>query len=359
MCTQCIPKIDEEKVNEFAGQMIGHLNGAAIALMTSIGHRTGLFDVMAQMDYATSREIAENAGLNERYVREWLGTMTTGRIVEHEEVSNRYRLPAEHAALLTRAANSNNIGVTMQWVSVLGRVEDGIVECFKNGGGLPYEKFSRFHEVMAEQSHQTTVEPLNDMLLPLVDGLKAKLEAGIDVLDVGCGSGRALITLALRYPQSRFTGYDLCQEAVVAAQNYAKAEGVENVTFRQTDVSRFNDMEKYDLIFTFDAVHDQARPDVVLKNIFNALKPDGLYFMQDIAGSSSVSRNMEHMLAPFIYTISCMHCMTVSLAQGGAGLGAMWGHEKALEMLAEAGFTSVDIERLEHDILNNYYLVRK
>ncbi|MGV3754036.1 MAG: class I SAM-dependent methyltransferase, partial [Verrucomicrobiota bacterium] len=196
-------------------------------------------------------------------------------------------------------------------------------------------------------------------LLPLVDGLKAKLEKGIEVLDVGCGSGRALIALAIHYPQSRFTGYDLCEEAVIAARNYAKAEGVTNVTFQTVDVSRSKDVEKFDLIFTFDAVHDQAKPDVVLKYIYTALKPDGLYFMQDIAGSSNVAGNMEHMLAPFIYTISCMHCMSVSLAQGGAGLGAMWGKELALKMLAEAGFKKVDVEKLEHDIINYYYLVRK
>lgn len=358
MCTQCIPQINEEKVDQFARQMIGHLNGAAIALMTSVGHRTGLFDMMATMDFATSQEIADATGLNERYVREWLGAMATSKIVEHDDATDSYRLPAEHAALLTRTA-SNNIAVTMQWVSVLGGVEDGIVECFKQGGGVPYEKFNRFHEVMAEESHQTTVAPLSDALLPLVDGLKEKLERGIEVLDVGCGSGRALITLALRYPKSRFTGYDLCEPAVAAARNYAKAEGVTNVTFKAVDVSQFNDVEKFDLIFTFDAVHDQAKPDVVLKNIHRALKPDGLYFMQDIAGSSTVANNMEHIIAPFIYTISCMHCMTVSLAQGGAGLGAMWGKELALTMLKDAGFSRVGVERLEHDILNYYYLVRK
>lgn len=359
MCTQCIPKLNEEKVDQFARQMIGHLNSAGIALMTSIGHRTGLFDTMAKLDFATSKEIAAAAGLNERYVREWLGTMTTGRIVEHDFATNKFHLPAEHAMLLTRAAVPNNIAIPMQWVSVLGSVEDEIVECFKRGGGVSYEKYNRFHEVMAEESNQTAVVPLKEHLLPLVDGLKAKLQQGIEVLDVGCGSGRALISLAVHYPKSQFTGYDLCEEAVVAARNYAKAEGVTNVTFTKVDVTKFNDVEKFDLIFTFDAVHDQASPDVVLKNIYNALKPDGLYFMQDIGGSSDVAGNMDHLLAPFIYTISCMHCMSVSLSQGGMGLGAMWGKELALKMLAEAGFKKVDVEKLNHDIINYYYLVRK
>ncbi len=116
---------------------------------------------------------------------------------------------------------------------------------------------------------------------------------------------------------------------------------------------------RFDLITFFDAIHDQARPDRVPAGICRALKPDGVYLMQDISASSQMENNLDHPLAPLLYTISTMHCMTVSLAQGGIGLGTMWGREKAREMLRNAGFGEIDIHQLEHDIQNDYYVVRR
>jgi hypothetical protein len=115
----------------------------------------------------------------------------------------------------------------------------------------------------------------------------------------------------------------------------------------------------YDLITTFDAIHDQAKPAAVLEGIAEALRGDGVYLLQDIAGSSHLHNNMEHPLGPFLYAVSTIHCMTVSLAQGGEGLGTMWGEEKVLEMLEEAGFGEVEVKQLAHDFQNSYYVARK
>lgn len=359
MCKSCTVAIDQTQSDQFAQRMMDILNHSALGLMSSIGYRTGLFDTMAECEPSTSHQIADAAHLNERYVREWLGAMVTGRIVDYNPDSQTYWLPPEHAAWLTCKNAPNNMAVTTQWLHVMAYVEDRIVESFATGGGLAYEEYNRFHEVMADESNQTVVTPLIDQLLPLADGVKAQLEKGIDVLDVGCGSGWALIQMAEMFPQSRFTGYDLCDEAVDSANDLAMSEGLTNITFQVKDVAHFDDKETYDLILTLDSVHDQARPDKVLKNIYNALKPDGTYFCQDIAGSSQVQNNMDHPMAPFIYTISCTHCMSVSLGRNGAGLGAMWGREMACEMMLQAGFTQVDVKTLEHDIINNYYIVKK
>jgi len=241
----------------------------------------------------------------------------------------------------------------------MGSVEDGIVESFKHGGGLPYSAFPHFHEVMAEDSGQTVVAALTDHILPLVPGLSERLEAGIDVLDVGCGSGRALNLMARTFPNSRFVGYDFSEEAIARAREEAAEHDASNVHFEVKDAAALGEKERYDLITTFDAVHDQARPAAVLRGIAEALKSDGVYLMQDIAGSSHLQNNMDHPLGPFLYTISTMHCMTVSLAQGGEGLGTMWGEEKALEMLEEAGFGEVEVKQLPHDFQNSYYVARK
>jgi 2-polyprenyl-3-methyl-5-hydroxy-6-metoxy-1,4-benzoquinol methylase len=354
-----IQLIDQTKAEAFAERLLDMLNSGAIAIMTSIGHRTGLFDTMATLPPATSQQIANAAGLNERYVREWLGAMVTGRFVEYNLDHNTYSLPLEHAEFLTRAASPNNIAAFAQYIPLLGTVEDPIIDCFYKGGGVPYSAFKRFHAVMAEDSGQTVVAALTDHILPLVPGLVQTLEQGIEVLDVGCGSGRALNKMAQEFPNSRFTGYDFSEEAIAIAQTESQKLGLPNIQFQVQDAATFDEVAKYDLICTFDAVHDQAKPDVVLTNIARALRPEGVYLMQDIRASTNVQGNLDHPVGPLLYTISCLHCMTVSLAVGGMGLGAMWGEEKTLEMLEAAGFASVEIKQLDHDFQNNYYIVRK
>lgn len=343
---------------EFSNRLITMANHATLGLMISIGHRTGLFEALKSGGAATSQELAERADLDERYVREWLGAMTTGGVVDLDRETRRYHLPVAHASFLGRDAVLGNMAAMFQFVAVLGGVENRIVDCFRTGGGVPYEAFDRFHEVMAEESAQTVVAALEESIIPLVPGLTRRLEEGIEVADIGCGSGRAMNRLAALYPKSRFTGYDLSVEAIEIAQREARALGLDNVEFVAADATHLPGEARFDLIFTFDAVHDQAHPAAVLGNVRRLLKPDGVYLMQDIDSASDVADNLERPLAPFIYTISCMHCMTVSLAQGGDGLGAAWGEELALAMLKEAGFDKVETHRLEHDIMNLYYVCR-
>ena len=341
--------------------MLEVLNDGAVAVMISVGHRTGLFDTLRKTGAATSQELADEAGLDERYVREWLGAMATGRIVELDPETARYRLPAEHAAWLTRAASPDNLAVEAQWITTLSTVEDDIVECFRKGGGVPYERYPRFHEVMAEESAQTVLSVLFTHILPLVPGMTERLDEGTSLLDLGCGRGRALLLFAERFPNSTFQGYDLSAEAISYAESQVDERGLENVSFERRDLSTFDEdaePEAFAYVTTFDAVHDQARPLAMLKGIRRSLQSDGVYLMQDIQGSSHVHENLDHPGGPLLYMISCMHCMTVSLAQGGEGLGAMWGEQKARELLAEAGFASVDVHLLEHDPFNAYFVVR-
>lgn len=124
-------------------------------------------------------------------------------------------------------------------------------------------------------------------------------------------------------------------------------------------IDTIDEQNQYGLITAFDAIHDQAKPREVLKGIARALRPDGVFLMQDIGASSEVRKNIDHPMGPMLYTISCMHCMTVSLALGGEGLGAMWGEEQAQRLLAETGFTQVTIHRLPHDRQNSYFVARK
>jgi len=354
--------VNTTKAPAFAERLLTIFNDGALCLMISIGHRTGLLDAMRGAAPASSTEIAAKAGLNERYVREWLGAMVTGRIVNVDPATKQFSLPPEHAAFLTRAAGADNIGLFTQYIALLGSVEDEIVECFKKGGGVPYAKFPRFHEVMAEDSGQSALSSLETHIVPLIPRLAEKLTNGIQVLDLGCGRGRIINRLAELYPKSRFTGMDLSSEAVLSAWEEAAEKKLRNIEFIVTDLSHFDETaesESFDLIATFDAIHDQAKPLNVLRGIHRALRSNGIYLMQDIKGSSDIHKNLDHPLGPALYTVSCMHCMTVSLAQNGEGLGAMWGEEKTREYLAKAGFRLVEKNELAHDIQNNWYVVRK
>jgi 2-polyprenyl-3-methyl-5-hydroxy-6-metoxy-1,4-benzoquinol methylase len=353
---------DQARAEAFASRVLGALNDGALCLMMSIGHRTGLFDNLRGKPPLTSEELSRDARLNERYVREWVGAMVTAGVVEFDPETKRYRLPTEHAAFLTRPAGADNLAVFSQYIAVLAGVEDDIVQCFQQGGGVPYERFPRFHAVMAEDSGLSVMANLESHIVPLVPGMEASLRAGISVLDVGCGSGRIMTRLAELFPASTFHGFDLSGEAIAAARSAAERKGLTNVEFLERDLSNFHETaepERYDVITTFDAVHDQARPLNVLRGICRGLRHDGVYLMQEIKGSSQVHENIGHPIGTFLYTVSCMHCMTVSLAQGGEGLGAMWGEEKAREYLAMAGFRSVEKHALAHDIQNDWYVVRK
>ncbi|MEE8336825.1 MAG: methyltransferase domain-containing protein [Dehalococcoidia bacterium] len=351
--------IDQAKAEAFGGQLIGHLNSAATALGLSVGHRTGLFDAMAGLSPSTSQQVADAAGLHECYGREWLNGMVTGGVVEYDRDSQAYSLPPEHAMSLTRAAGPGNLASMGQFIPMLGNVEDELVDAFANGGGVPYSSYGSFHTLMAGNSAERFDHNLVDVQIPLVPGIAERLEAGIDVADLGCGSGHAINLMAQQWPNSRFTGFDFSEEGIAAAIAEAAELGLENASFEVQDIPKMSGADQFDLITTFDAVHDQADPAGFLSVASSLLRSGGDYLCADIAASSDVADNIEHPIGPLGYAMSLFHCMTVSLALDGVGLGSMWGEQKALEMLGEAGFASVDVRRVEGDILNNFYICSK
>lgn len=351
--------INQAKVDQFGAKVLDILSGGMLSLQLSVGHRTGLFDTLATLPPSTSEQIAQSAVLNERYVREWLGAVTTGGIVDYDPTTKTYRLPVEHAGFLTRVAGVDNMAFMTQYVAVLGDVEDKIVDCFKNGGGVPYSDFGRFVEVQKEETARVYDAALIDSILPLVPGIHKRLEQGIDVADIGCGGGRAINVLAREFPNSLFTGFDFLDESVESATREANDWGLTNARFVARDVSQLNETAAFDFITVFDAVHDQAQPRTVLAKIRQALKPDGTLLIADIAASSHLEKNVGNPWAPLFYTWSTFHCMTVSLALDGEGLGTCWGEELARDLLADAGFTRVTVTKVDGDPFNVYYICQK
>ncbi|WP_163723012.1 class I SAM-dependent methyltransferase [Mycolicibacterium psychrotolerans] len=359
MTTLTDPTTAIEDTQQFAERIVGTIDAASLAILMSIGHQTGLFDALAALPPATSTQIADAAGLDERYVREWLGGMAAGRIVDYDAAAQAYSLPEHRAAVLTRAAGPDNLARVAQFIPLLGEVEQKVIGCFRDGGGLSYGEYPRFHTLMAEESGEVFDAALVDVILPLADGLPGLLLAGADVADFGCGSGHAINVMAQAFPASRFRGLDFSDEGIAVGREEARRLGVPNASFERNDLTHYDAVEAFDVITAFDAIHDQAHPARVLANIHRALRPGGVFLMVDIKSSSRIEDNVGVPLAPYLYTVSTMHCMSVSLGLGGDGLGTCWGREQALSMLTDAGFSDVTVREIESDPINYYYVSRK
>lgn len=352
--------LDQTKTEAFGQKMTDIFNGASLAAIISIGHRTGLLDRLAELPPSTSTEVATAAELDERYVREFLNALVSAAIVDYHAATERYSLAPEHAAYLTRSAGPDNMAFFTQYFPLLGNVEDQVVAAFKHGGGVPYEAYPRFQDVQREETARVYDATLVAVALPLAPGLVARLEQGIDVADFGTGAGHAINAMARAFPRSRFVGFDISDTGVGLARAEAAEWGLTNTDFEVADIAAFAGAQpRFDLITALDVIHDVARPAETLAGIHDSLKAGGVFFCVDMAASSRVEENVGHPMGPFLYFFSIFYCMTTSLAYGGAGLGTVWGEQKAIEMMRTAGFNEITVEKVEGDILNNYYVAHK
>jgi 2-polyprenyl-3-methyl-5-hydroxy-6-metoxy-1,4-benzoquinol methylase len=335
-------KIDRQRVQDFARKLFGHYTSGILTLLVDVGHKTGLFEAAAK-GTGTSQEIADRAGLDERYVREWLAAMATGGVIEYDAASKSFTLPPEHALCLT-GSSSRNLAAASQNLPMLSKRLPRIVECFRAGGGVSYSEYRPdFTEAMDASWRLLYDGLLIKGFLPAAKGLPERLKSGIRVADVGCGTGHAVNLMAREYPASTFVGYDLGEDAIAKARAEARELGLGNAAFEVLDVTRLHAEPAFDLITSFDAIHDQRDPATVLRRIADAIAPGGVYLMVEPKASSKLEENIGNPFAPYIYGMSVLHCMTVSLAAGGAGLGTAWGEQTARRMLGEAGFASVEV----------------
>jgi len=337
---------------DFAARLSGILNASALNLALAIGHRCGLLAALArESEPLSAAELAGRTGLDARYVREWLGAMVCGEIVEisGEGETERYLLPAERAEVLV-GRNDDGLAIYCQELPLLtSSVYEQVLQAFQTGHGIPYSSYPDFQTFMAELAATKHRRQLLDQFLPAVDDgrLIERLRSGIRVCDFGCGEGVALVLMATAFPDSEFVGIDIDWEALAVARKNATRFELPNLEFSLHDASELRHDRhwagRFDYVTAFDAIHDQRAPLEALQSVHHLLAADGLFSMVDIAACSSQAGNREHPLGAFLYTVSLMHCLPVGLVGGGAGLGMMWGREQAAALLAEAGFAQVEV----------------
>ena len=331
-----------ELVKQFGARLLGIYTGGVLTKLIDIGYQVGLFEA-SKLGAATSDELADRAGLKERYVREWLGAMTSAGIYTYEPATRRYSFPEEHAMLLT-GDGPTNLTPTSRIVNHFGTHLQRLVGCFRDGGGIPYSAYRPvFTQCMDDAWRRIYDHQLIAGFIPAVPGLTEALRDGISVLDIGCGSGHAINVLAREFPRSRFAGYDIAEDAIAGARREAIKLGLENTRFEVVDVAALPADAKFDLITAFDAIHDQKAPAAVLAGVCRALAPNGAFMMVEFKFSSRLEDNVDNPFAAMYYGISLMHCMPVSLAIDGEGLGTVWGEQVARQYLADAGFRSVTV----------------
>lgn len=358
MSTQVNGDREQAAVEAFMEKVLGDYAGANAFFMASIGDRLGLFKELRN-GAATSDELATRARLQERYVREWLGGMAAAGYLEYEPSTGRYTLPAYHIPVIAEEAGPFFLGCAFfDFSTNFGTTYHRLLEAFRDGGGVPQEAYG---DEVAESIERFTAPGFEHMLvqlwLPEMPDVLSKLEEGALLCDVGCGQGRAVIKLAEAFPRSTFVGHDVYEPAIRAAEESARKAGVaDRVRFEVRDASEGLG-QRYDLITTFDVVHDSIDPQGLLSAIRSALPSDGRYVCVDINCADRPEDNVGPM-GTVLYGLSLAYCMPVSLAEGGAGLGTLGLPESKLtELATEAGFSKVRRVPID-DPFNNLYEIR-
>ena len=353
-----VASIDQARAEAFVGKALGDAAGMMSVLMCSIGDRLGLFKNLAEHGPATSPEFAVRAGINERYAREWLSGLACAGYLDYEPSSGRFALPPEHAPVLAQEGGPVFFGGLYEMVPAWVQPIEQVIAAVKNGGGAPQSAYPQgFWDGFERFSGGWFENLLTPVWIPAMPDVEAMLTRGASVADVGCGRGRALIKMAQAYPNSRFTGYDAYQPTIPLAEANARAAGVaDRVSFKHLDVAGGLPAQ-YDLITTFDVVHDSAQPRKLLKSIRQALTLNGRYVCLEINVSDKLEENVG-MLGGFFYGASITYCMTSSLAAGGEGLGTAGLPESKLrELCLEAGFGSLERVALENPF-NSLYVAK-
>jgi SAM-dependent methyltransferase len=349
--------VDRKAAAEFAHRLIEIYGHATTTALIDLGYRLGLFEALRGAP-RSSRELARRAKVTERYAREWLHGLAAAGIVGYQASTGRFDLPAERAECLAGGSPlmvaPGSRMVTMG-IGRLGEVE----RAFRTGGGVPYARYlPEAPEVLDDLGRRRYDIAFVGRYLALAPGLPEALAGGLDVADWGCGSGHVLNLVARAYPRSRFTGLDVSSSALASGRAEAGRWGLRNVRFVRADPSRRRERNRYDMVLMLDTIHDQGDPGRWLRAARTALRPGGLLLAVEPRASSRLEDNVGSPEAVYLYGLSVLYCLPVSLAEGSAGLGTAWGTERALALFRASGFDRIDTRDAPMNSMAIVYLAR-
>ena len=353
--------VDIEALQAFSGLVWGYKQGQMVAFMIELGDRLGYYKAMDGAGPLNADELAERTGTHPRWALEWLRSQAAANLVAYldDDGVDRFTLSPIGAFVLAREGEVTFASAAMQ----LPRPHDfpeRLLGAFRSGIGLSYDELgvecTHHVERMLGPWAKALVVPV---VLPALDGVQAKLERGASVADVGCGAGLVLELLASAFPASTFHGYDLSQHAIDAARTRCAAAGLANVEVFRARGEDLPQEAGYDLVLTFDCIHDMVRPDLTIAAIRGAVRDDGTWLCKDIRSSGSFADNLRNPMLAMMYASSIVTCMSSAMSEpGGLGLGTLGFNPLVAERMArEAGFGRF----VTHDFpdpANLYYEVR-
>ncbi len=340
MTTQTTRPLDEERLGAFVGQILGELGSTLNAALVVTGDRLGLYKAMAGADALTPGELAGRTGTSERYVREWLNAQAAGGYVTYDADSQRYALPPEHAVALADETSPYFLPGAFELMTAIVRDEPSIREAFHSGAGVGWHEHSdgvfEGCERFFRPGYAANLVPA---WIPALEGVEAKLHAGAAVADVGCGHGASTILMAQAYPASTFTGFDYHSASIERARERARAAGVSERARFETAPAQAYPGTGYDLVTTFDCLHDMGDPVGAARHVLGSLDPDGTWLVVEPFAGDSVEDNLNP-VGRIYYAASTLLCTPASLAQDvGLALGAQAGEARIRDVVTAGGFT--------------------
>jgi SAM-dependent methyltransferase len=353
--------LDPDRLKMYSFNVFSQLSGAVTAGMIHLGDKLGLYTALAAADGPlTADELAERTGLDARWVREWASNQAAARLMTVDDEERFGLTPEAVAVLATPEHEAYGVGMFHRFPQTMATLEK-MPESFRTGIGHDYDTHGPEGAVGIERSF----EPWNrnhlvPTVLPELDGVEERLRAGAKVVDVGCGAGGLLLILAAAYPEGTYIGYDISQHALARAEERRADAGADNVRFLDPRDEPLPSDHSVDLVTTFDCIHDMTDPQGMMHSIRSALSDDGTWLLVDIKARDTLGENLEkNPMAPLMYGISVLSCMSSALSRaGGAGLGTLGLPEsRAREMAAAAGFTRFRRLDVDHAV-NAFYEIR-